>query len=257
MIAHELFELLAATTWRTIDRASGRRILFGEDAITSVNLLMLADGKNGTYAVEDTRVNESTKGCDFELWIGSSHAGWSRYAVQAKKIRSSTDSYAQLKHEVGGTLKIDILETYADLNGAAPIYCLYNHSKQRGDWSCCLPEEQSQLGCSVTPSTIIRNAINTKRGGKSFTKIHQDSRTVPWRCLVRCHSSGSNGCTRSICADGSNNNVHAKLPEQLEYFTETGESAQLIDPGSMFSPDSFLRPQWVVVVNVQNERGVA
>ena len=66
MIAHELFELLAATTWRTIDRASGRRILFGEDAITSVNLLMLADGKNGTYAVEDTRVNEKNgvKSCN-------------------------------------------------------------------------------------------------------------------------------------------------------------------------------------------------
>lgn len=91
MRAVELFELLAATTWRTIHRASRNRISFGEDAITSINLNAIAS-LNDCVVVEDSRVDEAHKGCDFEMWIGSHANGWKRYAVQAKKITISTSA---------------------------------------------------------------------------------------------------------------------------------------------------------------------
>ena len=67
-----LFEKLAFTTWDAIENAFGNRISFGEDAITSINLLTLKNASFPTIAIEDTRPSESTKGCDFEFWISKS-----------------------------------------------------------------------------------------------------------------------------------------------------------------------------------------
>ncbi len=251
MRPHQLFELLAATTWRAINRASGRRILFGEDAITSVNLLVLADGQSGTYAVEDTRVSESTKGCDFELWVGSSERGWRRFAVQAKKVTPSKAIYAQLAHRSsGGTLQIDVLENYARANRAYPLYCLYSHSKKKGGWNCCLPEEQPQLGCSVTPSGVIRDTLG-KRGARSFTAIHDRRETVPWRCLTRCGASPAYACSSSsvLFQDPEWPNEYDALPAQLELLV-TGKADDMTDSGEMYSSNVQYRPQWVAVVDV-------
>ena len=257
MLAHELFELLSATTWKTIDRASGRRILFGEDAITSINLLTLNNARSTIFAIEDTRISESTKGCDFELWIGSDSTAWRRYAAQAKKIQPSTNTYAQLKHMVGGTLQIDILETYSKANNAVPIYCLYSHSVQTGDWSCCLPNDQEQLGCSVTPASVIRKAIET-RGGRSFIEIQSNSQTLPWRCLVRCASAGSHSCSRTdLWPEAQTVSDYKALPPPLARVLETRTSQSLGDSEGAFSAESQLRPQWIVVINVDRQRGGA
>ena len=128
MKPHELFEVLAGKTWHSIDRFTRNRIHLGEDAITSNNLDALTSASPACVFIEDTRALESTKGCDFELWIGSLHVGWRRYAVQAKKIQASSSRYASLAHKVAGVPQIDILDTYAGANRALAIYCFYNYS---------------------------------------------------------------------------------------------------------------------------------
>lgn len=75
---YELFEILASMTWRALERASRNRIQYGEDAITSVNLNALASSNRLGVVVEDTRVDEASKGCDFEFWIGNNASGWAR-----------------------------------------------------------------------------------------------------------------------------------------------------------------------------------
>lgn len=69
MNAIELVELLARSTWATVDRTHRNGIALGEDAITSINLDVLVTSKVGLL-VEDTRIHEAIKGCDFELWVG-------------------------------------------------------------------------------------------------------------------------------------------------------------------------------------------
>jgi len=79
-----LFEKLAFTTWDAIENAFEQKILYGEDAITSINLLALKNASFPNIAIADTRPDESSKGCDFEFWIGNYSSGWYRYAIQAK-----------------------------------------------------------------------------------------------------------------------------------------------------------------------------
>lgn len=184
MQPYELFEVLAEKTWRSIERFSRNSIHLGEDAITSLNLDALASARPAFVFAEDTRSDESTKGCDFEMWIGSDSVGWRRYAVQAKKLQISSGRYTSLAHEVGGTPQIDILESYAAANRALPIYCFYNRSNKAYQWNCSLPNCAEQLGCSVTPLGVARSAL-AKHGGRNFSFVHAQVETLPWRCLVR------------------------------------------------------------------------
>ena len=246
----QLFELLAATTWRTIERASGRQIIYGEDAITSVNLLILSEGGNGTYAVEDVRVDEAKKGCDFELWIGSAADGWRRFAVQAKKVQLSTGAYSKLGYRTGGALQLDVLESYARANRARPLYCLYNFSLVPGAWHCGLPNEQRQLGCSVASSSAVRIALG-QRGGKSFSAVHAHKDTLPWRCLVRCGSVSAAACSGGgVRSDPDWPNEYDRLPVQLSRFMLNGGDASVRDLGGLFSYDCDYRPRWVAVIDL-------
>jgi len=67
MKPYELFEILAGTTWRSIEGFGRRRIQLGEDAITSNHLYALDSAGSDCWSIEDTRSQESTRGCDFEF----------------------------------------------------------------------------------------------------------------------------------------------------------------------------------------------
>lgn len=182
--AQQLFEQLAATTWDTLASAHRNHFQFGEDAITSVNLHALVNSGSKILAFEDTRATEAKKGCDFELWVGANQSGWYRYAAQAKKIDVRTRRYGQLKHMVGGQRQIDILNRYAKAVRAMPIYCLYSYASNVLHWNCsAVKREDKQLGCMVTPSVVIEEAIK-QRGGQTFAFLHRVSDTLPWRCLL-------------------------------------------------------------------------
>jgi hypothetical protein len=251
MKAYELFEILASKTWKSIERCARNRIHLGEDAITTNNLDALASAGPCCVVIEDTRAKEDTTGCDFELWIGSDHRGWFRYAVQAKKIQVANDRYASLKHKVGkaGKLQIDILEDYSKLNRAIPIYCFYNNSNSAFKWNCNLPTEKEQLGVSITPSSVVRKAI-TKSGCRTFSYIHGQPETLPWRCLVACphlvDPTKAKNSKWSHISDG----YYKELPKVLASLRETTSRLSFEQIPDLFSRESDLRPEWIGIIDV-------
>jgi hypothetical protein len=248
----ELFEVLAGKTWRSIDRFSRNRIHLGEDAITSNNLDALASAAPSCIFIEDTRAQESTKGCDFELWIGSAYLGWRRYAVQAKKIQASSGRYSCLAHQVAGIRQIDILDAYARANRAFPTYCFYNHSIKGYKWNCNRPVEVEQLGCSVTPSSIVRAAL-AKHGARNFTYMHSQPATLPWRCLLRCPNFIARAPLAHPGWSGLADCVYPSLPAALQHVRLQGGPFSFQDQPELFSSNSHLRPQWIGIVDVGDE----
>ena len=250
MTASELFAILARSTWRTIARTHRNRVAFGEDAITSYNLDALSSPGVGVV-VEDTRVNEATKGCDFELWVGSDTLSWSRYAMQAKKISVASASYLKLNHKVGKRYQIDVLASYASANRATPLYCFYNHSSKAHAWNCNLqPPEVEQLGCSVTPLYVVRTALKT-RGGRTFTWIHQRPETLPWRCLVHCpafiHPMPRAAHPGWPLRDQY---LHDRLPQSLRRLQESRDAQAIVDAPDLFSRNVDLRPGFIGVIEL-------
>ena len=252
MKPYELFEILSGKTWRSIERFNRNRIHLGEDAITSNNLDALASAGPACVFIEDTRATESTKGCDFELWIGSSYLGWRRYAVQAKKIQVSSSRYGSLTHQVAGTPQIDILDKYAKANKAAAIYCFYNYSLQPYKWNCNLPCEIEQLGCSVTPSSIVRAAIK-KHGARNFEHIHSQTETLPWRCLVRCPNFTSKASLSHSGWPKLDEYLHKELPKSLNLLRTQGGRISFEGQSDLFSSEIPTRPEWIGIIDVSPE----
>ena len=249
--------MLAGKTWRSIDRFSRNRIHLGEDAITSNNLDALASVGPSCVILEDTRAQESFKGCDFELWIGSSYLGWRRYAIQAKKIQVSSSRYSSLAHEVAGVPQIDILDAYAGANRALALYCFYNfynHSAEPLRWNCNLSPEREQLGCSVTPSSVVRTAIAT-HGARNYMHMHSQPETLPWRCLVRCPNLTSKA---PVGHDGWMDNVenfHAQLPSTLQRLRAQEGAISFADQPEIFNSENPSRPGWIGIVDVTDHSG--
>lgn len=188
-MAQSVLEELAADTWSRIPLVRSLRLAFGEETFTDLLLLdlMLRAGRRARI-VPTTKPDEAKQGTDWEWWIGSNSTGWIHYVIQAKRIAGSGNRYKSLTHKVGGVPQIDLLEGYAQSQGAFPLYCFYN-SVERPDfssfWHCGLKLDAPQLGCTVVPSPVVRKAIQT-HGGKNFDFIHQDDRALPWRCLTSC-----------------------------------------------------------------------
>jgi hypothetical protein len=249
----KIFEKLAFITWDTVGQAYSNRILFGEDAITSVNLLALKNERTHTLVIEDTRVDEHNKGCDFEFWIGSKTKGWFRYAIQAKKITVSNQRYDSLSHKVGGIPQISILETYANLNQAIPLYCLFNHSLNALHYQPHCPKYKNvkELGCSITPLSTAKTALDI-RGARNFHWFHNRSETLPWSCLIRCPNISQHWPKSQVGFDYNAMN-HEQIPHELELlFNREYAGDQLID-SKVFSSETNCRPRWVGIFNTLEE----
>lgn len=243
-----LFELLARSTWRTIRSTSDNEIRFGEDAITSCILATLASARTNTVVFEDTRNDESLKGCDFELWIGSDSHGWHRYAVQAKKIQVKQGRYSSLNHKVGKKRQIDILMQYASTNSAVPLYCFYNYRPDHVPWNCCQCREDEQIGCSIATANSVRKNLAVK-GGMTFTRIHTEPGTLPWRCLIECPSTGS----RKTPPDRLDVNPQLVpfLPMSLQRLRERRQvNVPFSELSDVFNPQLGLVPKYVVLAEV-------
>jgi len=194
MTAQELFELLAAETWKRLYLAQKVHMRLGEEGITDYLLLgiKLAPIAGTTLVLLKDKTPkhlEALYGTDWEWWIGNNTSGWIRYAIQAKALKAK-HRYAGLAQKVKkGKKQIDVLEAYAAKVGAIPVYCLYNPASvpaTKMHWHCCNSSGQfDQLGCSITTTAAVQDAINT-RGGRTFDFIHSQTDSIPWRCLVTC-----------------------------------------------------------------------
>ena len=165
-------------------------VRFGEETITDLLMMDLyVQGSTLAHFEQTSKPDEAMWGTDFELWLGSNRKGWFRFAIQAKKLDLRTDRYSSLTQANSNGPQIELLEDYARLNRAAPLYCLYNHTDDADEfehWHCCTdPADLKELGCTVTPLSNIAIAID-EWGGKNFNSIHQNKSTLPWKCLVSC-----------------------------------------------------------------------
>ena len=152
-------------------------VRFGEETITDLLMMDLyVQGSKLAHFKQTSKPDEALWGTDFELWLGSGRLGWFRFAIQAKKLDLKSDRYASLTQANASGPQIDLLEQFARLNRAAPLYCLYNHSEDADEfdhWHCCTgPTDLRELGCSVTPASNIRTAIGQWKG-KNFKSIHR------------------------------------------------------------------------------------
>lgn len=185
----KFLEGLAEDTWERVRDGHALGIRLGETGLTDLLLLEIKRTNPPHLRVFKTPHHlESSCGTDWEWWIGSNQTGWLRYAVQAKKLYLPSHAYDALGHTVGGVPQVDVLEAYANANRAIPIYCFYNYSdwvNLATCWQCNLPRQDAQLGCTITPSFIVRHAL-AGRGTRKFESIHAYPQTIPWRCLLKC-----------------------------------------------------------------------
>jgi hypothetical protein len=188
----DTLETLAKDTWERLRDTKAHRMRFGEEAITDLNMLEIERQALPSIVVEQTSKRfESQSGTDFEMWLGTDRIGWVRLAVQAKKLHLTTENYLGLEYKVAQshTLQIDLLDRYAQANDATPLNCLYNYTSNPSPldhWHCCQGQgsfHRYQLGCTITPSSIIRETITLHRR-KTFHGIHRAGCTLPWRCLT-------------------------------------------------------------------------
>lgn|SRR5690606_8032375 len=129
------------------------------------------------------------------------------------------------------------------------LYCFYNYSARMHGWNCALPPASEQLGCSVTPSAVVRAAL-AGRGRRNFSWIHKQRSTLPWRCLVRCPllAVPSIGQRRLEDWPALETHYHERLPASLRRLRETEKLEDVGDTQDLFSADVELRPGWLALI---------
>lgn len=271
-----LFEGLADATWDRINFGQQLKCSQGEETITDINLLEFKRARlRNVRVIKFNKAQESDTGLDWEWWIGSYRRGWWRYAVQAKKLDSSytpkagtlerVERYSSIRHKVDHQFQIDLLEKYALANKCIPLYCFYNYTTESDlhrYWHCSDTYDKNQLGCTVAPINIVRNAFYT-RGAKTFQFIHSYKSALPWRCLVKCpHVLVTTSNEPHPLATGiyATYRAHSVLPPfaQLEPSLEGFDQYTPLD---FFLPDfyshnvrigeSILYPKQILVIDVE------
>ncbi|MHA6882189.1 DUF6615 family protein [Ralstonia pseudosolanacearum] len=258
-MAAELLELVSSQVWANISRYHKNGVSYGEDAITSALLVEIAEASPMNLLLRDTRPREGVKGCDFDLWIGSSSRGWYRYAVQAKKIDVPSEGYPKLNHKVGEheEPQIDILERYAGQGGATPLYCFYNYvARPITEWNCKLPKDDEQLGCTVAPSSVVRAALSMY-GRRNFHSIHSDQRTRPLRCLWRCPDMLPQGAGHDAPHDRvfGNQVWREVLPPQIRWSIDGPRRTafgRLVETGFFGEGSDRLLPRYLAVLDTSS-----
>ena len=182
-------EKIARDTWVRIKHSHDVQVRLGEETFTDLLILdFIRLMGNRTKLFQSTRDQESIRGTDLEIRIQKGGNRAMAFAVQAKKLDRS-GRYGSLNYrKKDNPLQIDILETYSRSMRAIPLYLLYNYVNRQDIepyWHCCEPLDERQLGCTLVPSRIIRQAIET-HGCRKFDWIHKPSAALPWRCFFDC-----------------------------------------------------------------------
>ena len=185
-------ERIAADTWERLKLSRELRTRLGEETLTDLLVLDFVRSMKGRAKLyPSTKAEESRQGTDLVILI---HAGGNRaftFAVQAKRLylHETRDRYDSLNANVkSGSSQLDILDEYSQKKRAIPFYLLYNYVR-RNDiqpyWHCCQCSDDRQMGCTMVPSWVIRQAIS-KHGQRNFNSIHTSCAALPWRCLFDC-----------------------------------------------------------------------
>lgn len=207
-------ERISSDTWNRLKQARSLDVRLGEETLTDLLLLDLRAHESSyrIHVFQSTKKHEAIFGTDLEIFVRDQDGSTYLYAIQAKKIdhrksiitgpptasRTPAGQYMQLGKTSSGTLQLDLLEKFAKNFDAIPCYLLYNFASPSPcssptrywhccDCSCCKSGcENSQFGCTLAPSWVIRKAIDPPRGNRNFHYIHEHQVVLPWRCLFDC-----------------------------------------------------------------------
>lgn len=260
----EKFEDITRRIWSDINLSNKYGTLYGEETITDSILLELVKQNYVNIKILQTpKVLEAIKGTDWEWYVGSHTYGWIRYAIQAKKLNPKTNSYGSLNHKVRQSsnvnYQINLLRTFADANGAVPLYNFYNHypsATETGHWQCSKPFDKELLGWTFTTLTNVETAIKT-RGSRTFDKIHQLKYTLPIRCLLTCpyfKSLYQDQTTIGLTGDflGESFQKVATLPKQFLNAREIGILEEF--PEELYSPEIAIYPKRIAMIELPDNK---
>ena len=229
-----LFESLARTTWEWLGQARQLKLSFSEETVTDIAALHIAGAAISRIKVaKTTKKQEKRSGIDWMWFIGNQAQGYIRYAVQAKKMTlddSKNYSY-RIRHQVSGIpgvgFQIEVLERFARRSRAIPLYCFYNSVDQdlaTDYWHCMTfpgqPDDFRQMGCTLVPLDKIQ-LVHQPNFRKDFASIHEDQRSIPWRCLFHPQCVVRNIHSRPKPRQGV---FSSQFPQEEDLPTSTPES---------------------------------
>ena len=240
-------EAIARCTWHLLREAASVGASIGEETLT--DLLAIRLKRDNHKVMQFTKARESRTGVDIELevWLGNTRIGWTRLAIQAKKLDVRSRRYRSLDHKNSTGRQIDMLENYANCYGAIPLYLLYNWKEDAYKyWHCSRPVDIEQMGCTVAPLDVIKKAVQHT---KFFNDIHNNTSVFPLRCLaewpVCCNSSGMDSLRFNGITPRKYNRIHDYL--------QTGDENLRSEFLSEFHDTEIGLPRRVVVLNIQEE----
>ena len=164
-------------------------------------------------------------------------------------------------------MQLDILRRFAKQTRATPIYCLYNYAGKPSYskyWQCCSEScDAKQLGCTITPASVIDWAINN-HGKRSFRAIHGKRATIPWRCLAFCpyifhkkhrdmasdQQPESDEPPGFLGAFRGDKNVSNEVPRDLASLLRSDNSIELFEEAYA---NSEAYPKWVVFIDLSKD----
>jgi len=152
----ELFKQIAIDTWDRFIFSKQVNIKYSETTITENLLFKLHQhqiiNKNNDIQIYEA-TDEKKNGNDLEIFLEIKPNKYLFLVVQAKKIHIATQKYKNISHKVGNTsqYQIDLLDNYAKLNHAIPLYLMYNYAPTFNK------KNKKDYGCSLVCSNYIKN----------------------------------------------------------------------------------------------------
>lgn len=182
-------EKIAEDTWHKLKEAQSLHVRLGEETLTDLLMLEMKrqEAAHSFRVDQTTKKEEASSGTDLLVVVREGTTADARlYAIQAKKLFRS-GHYEALKKE--NNVQLDNLEEYAQQIGALPYFLFYNFvSDSRQYWHCGRNYDESQLGCTLVPSRVVRVALEMppKFRPRTFQYLHGPQHALPWRCLFQC-----------------------------------------------------------------------
>ena len=249
------FEEIALNTWKLLEKSHSLGMKISEETLTDLNLLDLADKKLKNIQIRKiSKPEESKIGLDWELWVAHTSNRVFRYAIQAKKLDFSL-RYTNLWHSVAssGALQIDLLDEFAEVNNAIPLYCFFNFTNEplQGFWQCNDGFEAEQFGCTIAHSAQIKSLLGIKNSNK-FESVHSLKPALPLRCLVKCPLFSPNRLSyASSYPFFGNMNGRSGFYDSVPWFFD-GNSLEISDIDNYYSSELGIYPRFLILVDLRN-----
>ena len=182
-------EEISKMTWDLLRDANSLHASINEETITDLLAIGVKRKQSSIIVLQTTKAKEARTGMDIQIegWFGS-YTKWRRLAIQAKKLDVQSGTYLQMTRRNKHIMQLNALEEYADDRKTQAVYLLYNYAENvdKQHWNCPRRYTKTRLGCTITPSQVIRDAMT---GNPGFADIHKRPETIPLRCLATCTHS--------------------------------------------------------------------